>query len=58
MVKGPFCCNLNVGENVGIYYVGERGGGGGGKQVGSMNEESQVSSCYNITFIYTNQETV
>ena len=23
-----------------------------------MNEESQVSGCYNITFIYTNQETV
>ena len=23
-----------------------------------MNEESQVSSRYNITFIYTNQETV
>ena len=29
-----------------------------GKQVGSMNEESQVSGCYNITFNYTNQETV
>ncbi len=25
---------------------------------GSMNEESQVRGCYNITFIYTNQETV
>ena len=23
-----------------------------------MNEESQVSGCYNITFNYTNQETV
>ena len=23
-----------------------------------MNEESQVRGCYNITFIYTNQETV
>ena len=23
-----------------------------------MNEESQVSGCYNITFIYTNQEAV
>ena len=28
------------------------------KQVGSMNEESQVRGCYNITFICTNQETV
>ena len=26
--------------------------------VGSMNEESQVRGCYNITFNYTNQETV
>ena len=25
---------------------------------GSMNEESQVRGCYNITFIYTNQEIV
>jgi len=23
-----------------------------------MNEESQVGGCYNITFYYTNQETV
>ena len=23
-----------------------------------MNEESQVRGCYDITFIYTNQETV
>ena len=23
-----------------------------------MNEQSQVSGCYNITFNYTNQETV
>ena len=38
-------------------YVGEQGGEWG-KQVGSLNEESQVSRCYNITFIYTNQETV
>ena len=37
--------------------VGELGGEWG-KQVGSMNEESQVRGCYNITFIYTNQETV
>ena len=27
-------------------------------QVGSINEESQFSGCYNITFVYTNQETV
>ena len=27
-------------------------------QVGSMNKESQVRGCYNITCIYTNQETV
>ena len=38
-------------------YVGEPGGKWG-KQVGSMNEESQVRGCYNITFVYTNQETV
>ena len=31
---------------------------GRGKQVGSMNEESQVRGCYNITFICTKQETV
>ena len=36
--------------------VGERCGERG-KQVGSMNEESQVRGCYNITFICTNQET-
>ena len=30
-----------------------------GKQVGSMDEESQVRGCYNITFyLHTNQETV
>ena len=35
-------------------------GVGMGKQVGSMEEESQVRGCYNITFICTptNQETV
>ena len=38
-------------------YVGEWGGEWG-KQVGNMDEESQVGGCYNITFIYTNQETV
>ena len=41
-------------------YVGEWGWGAEGKQVGSMDEESQVRGCYNITFISTptNQETV
>ena len=56
MHKVRFCVQLfelNVGEQ----------GGEWGKQVGSMNEESQVSGCYTctrikITFIYTNQETV
>ena len=40
--------------------VGEWGWGIEGKQVGSMDEESQVRGCYNITFICTptNQETV
>ena len=41
-------------------YVGEWGWGVEGKQVGSMDEESQVRGCYSITFICTptNQETV
>ena len=39
---------LSVGERCGEWW----------KQVGGMNEESQVSGCYNITFNYTNQETV
>ena len=40
--------------------VGEWGWGVEGKQVGSMDEGSQVRGCYNITFICTptNQETV
>ena len=40
--------------------VGEWGWGVEGKQVGSMDEESQVRGCYNITFICTptNPETV
>ena len=40
--------------------VGEWVWGVEGKQVGSMDEESQVRGCYNITFICTptNQETV
>ena len=43
-----------------FVYVGEWGWGVEGKQVGSMDEESQVRGCYNITFICTpsNQETV
>ena len=41
-----------------IFIIVGEWGGECGKQVGSMNDESQVSSCYNITFIYTNQETV
>ena len=43
-----------------INNVGEWGWGVEGKQVGSMDEESQVRGCYNITFICTptNQETV
>ena len=40
--------------------VGEWRWGVEGKQVGSMDEESQVRGCYNIAFICTptNQETV
>ena len=34
-------------------FVGEWGWGVEGKQVGSMDEESQVRGCYNITFICT-----
>ena len=50
-------------ENASFFQqvlVGEWGGGVEGKQVGSMDEESQVRGCYNITFICTptNQETV
>ena len=43
-----------------IPSVGEWGWGIEGKQVGSMDEESQVRGCYNITFICTptNLETV
>ena len=33
--------------------VGEWGWGVEGKQAGSMDEESQVRGCYNITFICT-----
>ncbi len=47
-------------HNVQNINVGEWGWGVKGKQVGSMDEESQVRGCYNITFICTptNQETV
>ena len=46
-----YCVEINfVGLRLTYTYVGEK--------VGSMNEESQVRGCYNITFIYTNQETV
>ena len=43
-----------------LTHVGEWGWGIEGKQAGSMDEESQVRGCYNITFICTptNQETV
>ena len=43
-----------------MIIVGEWGWGVEGKQVGSMDQESQVRGCYNITFICTptNQETV
>ena len=52
----PKCKLLSLGN----IYVGEWGWGVEGKQVGSMDEESQVRGCYNITFICTptNQETV
>ena len=42
------------------YTCREWGWGVEGKQVGSMDEESQVRGCYKITFICTptNQETV
>ena len=46
--------------NVSGYQLDLCRGVGMGKQVGSMDEESQVRGCYNITFICipTNQETV
>ena len=48
----------NKSISLSIYiFVGEWGWEWG-KQVGSMNEESQVRGCCNITFICTNQETV
>ena len=39
-----------------IYVSVSEWGREWGKQVGSMNEESQVRGCYNITFIYANKE--
>ena len=44
-----------------LFFVGERceAGVSGGKQVGSMDEESTSQRFYNITFyLHTNQETV
>ena len=43
-----------------FLFVGEWVWGVEGKQAGSMDEESQVRGCYNITFICTptNQGTV
>ena len=56
------CALINVSFELtsNIQCVGEWGGELRGKQVGSMNEESQVRGCYNITFVRTptNQETV
>ena len=40
-----------------VVYVGRRGGERR-KLVGNISEESQVRGFYNITFIYTNPETV
>ena len=37
-----------------VLCVGEWGWGVEGKQVGSMDEESQVRGCYNF-YLYTNQ---
>ena len=47
-------------QHLNIYVESGVGWGVEGKQVGSMDEESQVRGCYNITFICTptNQETV
>ena len=54
------CGVFQVGKGAVFASVGEWGWGVEGKQVGSMDEESQVRGCYNITFICTptNQETV
>ena len=42
-------------EHIYIYiYVVDWGWGVEGKQVGSMDEESQVRGCYNF-YLYTNQ---
>ena len=41
-----------------FIFVGERVGELREAGFGSMNEESQVRGCYNVTFIHTNQETV
>ena len=49
---------IEGGHPIDIAYLCR--GVGMGKQVGSMDEESQVRGCYKITFICTptNQETV
>ena len=54
---GALSLTLTQLADVAYDFVGERGGEWG-KQVGSMNKKSQVRSCCNITFIYTNQKTV
>ena len=59
----PRICRLfcpNKQRSFELLCVGEWGWGIEGKQAGSMDEESQVRGCYNITFICTptNQETV
>ena len=43
-----------------MHWWGPSTGSGDGELRGSMDEESQVRGCYNITFICTptNQETV
>ena len=59
-VASPSLCCQSFPMLPGFPCVGEWGWGVEGKQVGSMDEESQVRGCYNITFICTptNQETV
>ena len=58
-ITGVVCTSHNE-QSFLFICVGAWGWGVEGKQVGSMDEESQVRGCYNITFICTptNQETV
>ena len=61
MAPTPLKIYIHIINYICVYiYVGEWGWGVEGKQVGSMDEESQVRGCYKITFICTptNQETV